>query len=156
MRCLTTDECRQWRREHARRRDWKRQFTCVTPLKDLSWFVLELVKSAGVFRAALVIVKVVHDPVAIAALRSAMGEFRPVGEAPGHLIEADPEALGTVLAAALENTVDVTVLFDPARVAIAADHDEYTTVFSSASLGALRERLTERGVKIVEHRRDPP
>jgi hypothetical protein len=156
VRCLTENECRQWRREHARRREWKRQFTCVTPLKDLPWFARQLVSSVGAFRAALLVVDVIHDPHAIAALRRAIGEERPVGEAPGHLIEADPGELSVALAAALENTLDVTVLFEPARVAVFADHDEYTTVFSSAPLGDLKERLTQRGIMFVEYQRDAP
>lgn len=48
------------------------------------------------------------------------------------------------------------MLFEPARVAVVADHDEYTTVFSSAPLGDLKERLTQRGVKLVEYHRDAP
>jgi hypothetical protein len=47
-------------------------------------------------------------------------------------------------------------LFEPARIAVFADYDEYTTVFSSSPLGALRDRLTQRGVKFVEYYCDPP
>jgi hypothetical protein len=156
MRCLTKDECRQWRRDHSRRREWKRQFTCITPLDDLPWFAQELVRSVGAFRAALLVVDVIHDADAIEALRMAGGEQRRVGEAPGHLIEANPAELSDALVAALANTVDVTVLFEPARIAVFADHDEYTTVFSSAPLGDLRDRLTQGGVKFVEYHRDLP
>lgn len=49
MRCLTKDECHQARREHARRREWKRQFTCIRPLNDLPWFAQELVGSSVSF-----------------------------------------------------------------------------------------------------------
>jgi hypothetical protein len=54
------------------------------------------------------------------------------------------------LTSRLQDTVDVTVLFDPGRLAIFADHDEYTTVFSPSPLGQLKERLTERGVRLVD------
>jgi hypothetical protein len=60
--------------------------------------------------------------------RQSMGEQQPVGEAPGHLIEANTDELTAGLAAAQRDTVDVTVLFDPARLAIFADHDEYDRV----------------------------
>jgi hypothetical protein len=54
-----------------------------------------------------------------------------------------------VLAAALADTIDVHVFFVPSRVAIFCDHDEFTTVRSSTPLGALREALKDRGVRIV-------
>ena len=156
MRCLTREECLQWRRDHARRREWKRQFTCVTPLKDLSWFARELTNSAGDFRAALLLVDVILGTTTIETWRRSLEEERPVGEAPGHLIEANPDELSAGLAAALADTVDVTILLDPARLAIFADHDEYTTVFSPSPLGQLKERLTARGVRLVDYHRAAP
>jgi hypothetical protein len=153
VRCLTRDECLQWRRDRSRRREWKRQFTCVTPLKDLPWFAKELANSAGDFRAALLLVDIILGTETIESWRRRMGEERPVGEAPGHLIEANPDELIGALAAALQDTVDVSVLFEPARLAIFADHDGYTTLFSSSPLGELKERLTERGVRLVDYHR---
>jgi len=123
-------------------------------LKDLPWFARQLVNSAGGFRAALLVVAIIFDPDALAALRRTLGEQRPVGEAPGHLIEGDADELTATLAAALQNGLDVTVLFEPARLAIFADHDEYTTIFSSSPLGELKEQLTARGVKLVDYHRD--
>jgi hypothetical protein len=153
MRCLTRDECLQWRRDHSRRREWKRQITCVTPLKDLPWFARELADSARDFRAALLLVDITLGTETIESWRQSMGEQRPVGEAPGHLIVANADELTAALAAALQDTVDVTVLFAPARLAIFADHDEFTTVFSPSPLGQLKERLTERGVRLVDYHR---
>jgi len=153
MRCLTRDESLQWRRDHSPRREWKQQFTCVTPLKDLPWFATELADSARDFRAALLLVDIILGTHAIESWRQSLGEQRPVGEAPGHLIEANVNELTAALAAALQDTVDITVLFDPARLAIFADHDEYTTVFSPSPLGQLKERLTERGVRLVDYHR---
>ena len=153
MRCLTRDECLQWRRDRSRRREWKRQFTCVTPLNDLPWFAQELASGAGDFRAALLLVDVILGTETIEAWRRSRGEERPVGEAPGHLIEANRDELTAALAAALRDYVNVTVLFEPARLAIFADHDEYTTVFSSSPLGELRERLRVRGVPLVDYHR---
>jgi hypothetical protein len=153
VRCLTRDECLQWRRDHSRRREWKRQFTCVTPLKDLPWFAAELVNCARDFRAALLLVDIILGAETIESWRLSMGEERRVGEAPGHLIEANPDELISALAAALRDSVDTTVLFEPGRLAILADHDEYTTVFSTSPLGQLRERLTERGVRLVDYHR---
>jgi hypothetical protein len=150
---LTRDACAQWRREHAKRREWKRQFTCHTPLKDLPWFAGELVKSAGDFRVALLLVDVILGTYTIEKWRRSMGEERPVGETPAHVIEANPDELTAGLAAALADVVDVTVLFEPARLAIFADHDEYTTIFSSSPLGDLRERLIARGVPLVDYHR---
>lgn len=69
------------------------------------------------------------------------------------MIEANADELTAALAAALQDTVDVTVLFDPARLAIFADHDEHTTVFSPSPLGQLKERLTERGVRLIDYQR---
>ena len=106
-------------------------------MKDLPWFAGELTSSARDFRAALILVDIVLGTETIEAWRRSLGEERPVGEAPGHLIEANPDELSTGLATALSDTVDVTVLIVPARLAIVADHDEYTTVFSQSPLGQL-------------------
>jgi hypothetical protein len=156
VRCLTKEESLQWRRDHARRREWKRQFTCVTPLKDLPWFARELTDSARDFRAALLLVDIILGTATIEAWRRSLGEERPLGEVPGHLFEANPDELSAGLAAALADTVDVTVLLHPARLAIVADHDEYTTVFSPSPLGRLKERLTGRGVRLVDYHRTAP
>ena len=123
----------RWRRDHSRRREWKRQFTCVTPLKDLPWFARELADGARGFRAALLLVDIILGTKTLESWRQSVGEQRPVGEAPGHVIEANADELTAALAAALHDTVDVTVLFDPARLAIVADHDEYTTVFLTSA-----------------------
>jgi hypothetical protein len=149
VRCLTREECREWRREHARRREWRYEFECYTPLKDLPWFAARLVETVGAFRLALVEIDVIFDPLTLNALRRTMGEDRRVGEAPGHLVEANPGELVAVLAAALADTVNVHVFFAPSRVAIFGHHDERTTVRSSTPVGALREALKERGIKFL-------
>jgi hypothetical protein len=62
MRCLTLDECRQWRDEYSRRREWKRQSTCVTPLKRLPWYTVALIEQFLPFdRALLIVDQVVFD-----------------------------------------------------------------------------------------------
>ena len=89
----------------------------------------------------------------IESWRRGLGDARPLGETPGHLIEANPDELTAALAAALKDSVDVTLLVDPGRLAIFADHDEYTTIFSTSPLGELRQRLMERGVRLVDDHR---
>src|SRR5262249_16454124 len=56
MRCLTLNECQQWRKKHCRRDEWKRQTTCVTPLKRLPWYTAVLVGQLQPFARALLII----------------------------------------------------------------------------------------------------
>lgn len=125
-------------------------------MKDLAWFASQLVESAGAFRAALLHTEVLSSAQALDAIRKAAGEQRTLQEAPGHVFDGVSAELSAAFAAALQHMIDVTVLFDPGRIAIFADHDEYTTVFSSSPLGDLKNRLKERGVGVVDYRRDPP
>src|SRR5437763_13375016 len=132
MRCLTLDECEQWRGEHCRRREWKRQTTCVTPLKRLPRYTTALVEQLRPFgRALLIIDQVVFDvPPELETLRRKAGELRPVHEAPGHAFENEAGDFQTALEAALSGWIDLRALFSPSKHALRADHDEYTTFFS--------------------------
>jgi hypothetical protein len=111
------------------------------------------VKSAGDFRAALLLVDVILGTETIEAWRRKLGEERPLGQTPGHLIDANADELTTALAITLRDYANVTVLFEPARLAIFADHDEYATIFSSSPFGEPREHLTAHGVKLVDYHR---
>jgi hypothetical protein len=160
MRCLTVEQCRQWREEHCRRRQWRRQVTCHTPLKRLPWFTAALVEQLQPFdRALLMVDQVVFDvPPQLERLRRDAGEQRPVHEAPGHAFENDPEGFRAVLEAALSGWVDFRALFSPSRHALRADHDEYTTFFSESSgrIAQVRQALGEGGVKLVEYAAEAP
>ena len=159
MRCLTLDECKRWRKEHSSRRDWKRQLTCVTPLARLPWFSAEVVRHLLPFEEALLMVdRVVFDvPQALAALRREAGETRSLGEAPGHLFEDDEQGFRWALEAALSGWIDFRVLFSPSNHALRADHDEYTTFFSTSPGNAeMRAALMNGNVRIVEHRAEAP
>src|SRR5262249_4494607 len=56
MRCLTLNECQQWRKKHCRRDEMKRQTTCVTPIKRLPWYTAVLVGQLQPFARALLII----------------------------------------------------------------------------------------------------
>ena len=160
MRCLTVDECNQWRREHCRRHAWKRQVTCVTPLKRLPWYTAALIQQLLPFdRALLIIDQVVFDlPPGLEKLRSAAAEQRPVHEAPGHAFEHDVEGFRGALESALSGWVDLRALFSPSKHALWADHDEYTTFFSESSgtVADVRRVLRDGGVKLVEYTAKAP
>lgn len=129
LRCLSAEECRAWRGEQVRRREWKRQLTCHTPLERLPWFTGELVRLLAPFdRALLIMALIVSDvPAELEALRRAAGETRTIHEAPGHLVEGDPEGFRRLLEVVLSDWVDFRVVFSPCRHALRADHDEFTT-----------------------------
>jgi len=160
MRCLTLNECRQWRKKHCRRDEWKRQTTCVTPVKRLPWYTAVLVGQLQPFdHALLVIDQVVFEvPPELEKLRRLAGEQRPVHEAPGHAFENDSEGFRTTLAAALSGWTDLRALFSPSSHAIGADHDEYTTFFtgSTGKVVEVRRVLTEGGVRLVEYTAKSP
>lgn len=153
MRCLTVEECRLWRKEHSGRRAWRRQLTCVTPLQRLPWFTGELARHLAPFRQALLIIdqQVFDVPPALQALRRAAGETRSVREAPGHLFDGGVEEFRQGLEAVLSGWFDFRVLFWPTRHAMRADHDEWTTVFSTApgQFAQFREVLVQGGVELV-------
>ena len=160
MRCLTKDECDVWRDQCSRRRRWKRQTTCVTPLDRLTWFAAALVEQLVPFDHGLLIVDqvVMSGAPELDALRLTAGERRPIAEAPGHLFENDPAALRAALEAALSGWPDLRVLFSPPRHALSADHDEYTTFFpeSSGAIADVRNALQKGRVKFPEYTAKDP
>jgi hypothetical protein len=160
MRCLTLHECQKWRDEHCRRRSWRRQTTCVTPLRRLPWYTATLVEQLLPFDQALLIIdKVVFDvPPELEDLRRAAGETRPVHEAPGHLFVNDAQGFRAALQAALSGWIDLRALFSPPTNALWADHDEYTTFFSESSgkVAEVRRVLIEDGVEIAEYTAEAP
>jgi hypothetical protein len=160
MRCLTLNECQQWRKKHCRRDEWKRQTTCVTPLKRLPWYTAVLVGQLQPFdRALLIIDQVVFKvPPELENLRRLAGEQRPVLEAPGHAFENDGEGFRATLAAALSGWIDLRALFSPSKHALRADHDEYTTFFTSSTGKVLeiRRALSKGSVRLVEYTAKSP
>jgi hypothetical protein len=153
MQCLTMDECRRWRKEHSGRREWKRQLTCITPLQRLPWFTAELVRHLAPFHHALLIVdEVVFDiPPALEALRLAAGETRSMRDAPGLLFDGDPEEFRAALEAVLSGWIDFRVVFSPTNRAFRADHDEYSTLFTTSpgKIATLKGTLSAGAVKLV-------
>ena len=85
MECLTVHECERWRNQYCRRKTWKRQATCVTPLKRLPWFTAALVDQLRPSDHALLMVdQVVFDvPPELETLRRRAGERQSLHDAPG-------------------------------------------------------------------------
>lgn len=160
MRCLTIDECPQWRDEHCRRHEWKRQTTCITPLKRLPWYTTALVGQLAPFQHALLIIdQVVFDvPPELEKLRREAGEVRPVYEAPGHAFENETDDFRAALEAAPSGWTDLRALFSPSMHALWADHHEYTTFFSESSgkIAEVRRVFGEGGVELVEYTAKAP
>lgn len=88
-------------------------------------------------------------------MRAPTVTFKDLAVAGGFSARWRGETPATRVVGLREPRREVTVLFEPARVAVFAD-DEYTAVFSSAPLRDLRDQLTQRSVKFVEYHRDPP
>lgn len=155
MRCLTAAECQVWRDGRSRRGTWKRQVTCVTPLKRLQWFTGVLLEQLLPFDAALLVVdEVVFDiPPELVSIRRIAGEQRPVYEVPGHLFKGDPDGLRVALRAALSGWIDLRVIFSPARHALLSDHDEFTMFFSESpgKIADVRRAFETGGLRIVEY-----
>jgi hypothetical protein len=160
MRCLTRDESNAWREDCSRRRQWKRQITCVTPLDRLPWFTGTLVEQLQPFDHAILIVDEVVIPPALALdkLRATAGERRPILEAPGHAFDNDPAGFRTALEAALSAWIDLRALFSPPRNALVADHDEFTTFFSESpgKIAKVRAALEKGSVRFVEYTAETP
>ena len=160
MRCLTVEECAAWREAHSRRRSWKRQTTCHTPLSRLPWFTAALVGQLLPFDRALLVVDAVvfDDPPELVAIRKAAGERRPLLVVPGHLFEDDAKGFRAALEVTLSGWVDFRVLFSPTSHALWADHDEYTTFFSKSpgKVADVRRMMEAGGVKLPEYERKQP
>jgi len=160
MRCLTLNECQQWRKKYCRRDEWKRQTTCVTPLKRLPWYSAVLAGQLQPFDHALLIIDqvVFKVPPELEKFRRLAGEQRPVHEAPGHAFENDSEGFRATLAAALSGWTDLRALFSPSKHALGADHDEFTTFFtwSTEKVAEVRRVLSKGGVRLVDHTAKSP
>jgi hypothetical protein len=160
VRCLTIPECQRWREENSRRRTFKHQITCLTPLKRLGWFSDLLVDHLLPFESVLlIVVVVVFEPgPRMQAIRAAAGEHRPLREAPGPLFEQDPVGFKAMLGAALSEWIDLRVIFSAPRHGLRADHDEYTTFFSSSAqtVADVRRALLAGGVAVAEYVAESP
>jgi hypothetical protein len=156
------EESRVWRKEHVSRRSWKRQATYVTP-RSVPWFAGELARRfTPVTHAILVVDDLIFDVQdRLCAARRAAGETRTVREAPGHVIGGDPAELARMLELMLTCSVDFRVLFQPSAHALRADHDGFTTVFSTSAgwMAEVRKTMREAGVEMISADRwtaDPP
>lgn len=160
MRCLTIPECERWREKNSRRREFKHQVTCLTPLKRLGWFSGLLVDHLLPFESVLLIVdEVVFEPAPrLEAIRAAAGERRPLREAPGHLFEDDSEGFKSALGATLSEWIDFRAILSSARHGLRADHDEYTTFFSRSAetIANLRRALLKGGISLAEYTAESP
>lgn len=102
--------------------------------------------------ALLIVDQMVFDvPPALEALRLAAGETRSMRDAPGHLFDRDPEEFRAALEAVLSGWIDFRVVFSPTNRAFRADHDEYSTLFTTSpgKVTALKEALSAGEVKVV-------
>ncbi len=154
------EESRVWRKEHVSRRTWKRQVTYVTPY-PLEWFTDELARHFAPFTQAILVVdQVIFDvPKELTAARLAAGETRTVYKVPGHVIGGDERELSRMLYHMYG--FDFRVLFAPSAHALRADHDGFTTVFSTSTgwMAELKKAMRERGVEMIAADRwtaDPP
>jgi hypothetical protein len=160
MRCLTLDECQQWREAQNTRTEWAHQATCITPLTRLPWFSSELVGLLQpISHALLIIDQVVFDvPPSLEDLRRDAGECRPIYEAPGHAFEGDPDGFQKVLEASLSGWIDFRVLFSPSKYALLADHNEFTTFFSESlqKIAEFHRMLNDGNVSIETYTAEAP
>ncbi|HEX8395531.1 MAG TPA: hypothetical protein VF665_24480 [Longimicrobium sp.] len=128
--------------------------TFHTPLPRLPWFTRELLTHLAPARAALLVMDdiVFCEPAELVALRRAAGGPTSWPEAPGMLWEGDLEGIAAGLTAALRGGGDFRLLCAPSTHALRADHDEYTTFFSTSPgrIAAVRQAMRAGAVQEVE------
>jgi hypothetical protein len=135
-----------------RRIPWRFQRTFQTPVKNLLPFVSAIVSALQPIQVAQVIIDaVVFEPRKLIALL----EESSIGATLTHdvTLEAAGEAeVQNLLRATLSGSVDFVFVPTPPRVAIYADHDEYTTFFSvtKSHLNRVVRSLTASGFQPIE------
>jgi hypothetical protein len=151
VRAVGPVEYEAWRETHGYRpRTWTHSATCVTPLKDLPWFVGEILEGAGPLEEVGVMVDVILSTRSLERLRKTHGISEPVGQSPFHLAST-PEETRDLLVAAFADPVDFRVFSVPKRLVLFGDHDELTTFYgmSKSTVSRIATRLKGK-VRVIE------
>jgi len=102
-------------------------------------------------------VRVVLSTNNLGRLRSNHGISEPVGLSPFHIADT-PADISALLLAAFADPVDFTVFSVPKRLALLADHDEYTTIFgmSKSAVSRIATPLKQGAVPFVSYEPQQP
>jgi hypothetical protein len=147
---LNTQEFFSWRSAHGfKNRRWRFAATVHTPLQRLDWFVPTLLSTIAPVRDAVIrIIEVVFEPQTLNAHCDRQGVPRPFAA-----LRVDNTAeLAELLQAAFADWLDFGVFIIPARLAVAADHDEWTRIFahSKSDLSPVFSALKAGGIEVIE------
>lgn len=147
----TTDEV-----ERFRAVSWKFQRTFLTPLKNLPHFVATFLSPFTLDQCSVTIEQVVFEPTNLLQLLTS--HSITVRNCCGVTLTAmGQNEIAALLEAALGDWVDFNFVPTPESFAIFADHDEFTTFFSSShsTLTLLTAALHANGFKeIPDYTRD--
>jgi hypothetical protein len=153
IRTPTTEEFFNWRSAHGfKNRRWRYAATVHTPLERLDWFVPTLLATISPIRDAVIrITQVVFEPKALNAHCETQGVAPPVADTPALRVDTAAELSG-LLQAVFADWLDFGVYIIPARLALAADHDEWTRVFahSKSDLSPVSSTLKAGGIRVIE------
>jgi hypothetical protein len=138
-----------------RKTPWKFQQTFITPHRNLQHFVAEVVSGSLPCRSGrLTLDQVIFEPTNLISLFNSYSIPPQYGH--GWSITAEErQEIEAVLHAAFRDAVDFIFVPTPARFAIFADHDEFTTFYAHtrSNLNRVAEALTRGGFAAVHHYR---
>jgi hypothetical protein len=135
----------------TRHADWRYQQTFLTPLPQLEAYVAAIGEAHGGFLAArLTVEQIVFDADNLARFTAA-SRTGEVVEGCSIDTKGQDETLGC-LKAAFGDWIDFLFVPNPARFAIYADHDEFTTFLSDskADVDCVRDLLKAKGFRHME------
>lgn len=136
--------------KQIRKKAWKFQQTFQTPLNNLPAFVKIIVESQGLQGATLTIDQVVFEPKHLISLLTR--HSIAVRYQRGLSISArGQEEVGSLLEAALSDSVDFVFIPEPKATVIFADHDEFTTFFANtrSNLNRVVTQLSDQRFKTI-------
>jgi hypothetical protein len=147
---ITLQDSNGWR---LREPPFPFQQTYATPLNDLPRFVNSLLSPFEITTAAIWVETIVFTPDDLIAYLQTLGIFSDEGTLNRSIIEAEnANEANTLLQKVLSQWIDFAFLPSPKDFAIYADHDEYTTVFTSTAefLVSLRSVMKLQGFKEID------
>jgi hypothetical protein len=123
----------------------------VTPLRNLNWFVAQILAALGQVDSAGLLARPVLSDSHLQALRIKNHVREPLGQLPFHIADGNNETQ-ELLVAAFSGCIDFTFFPLPKPFVVSADHDDYTSFFamSKSNLNRVVGRLGS-AVEFVDH-----
>ncbi len=149
----------EWKREHWQQRQWKKTLSLQAPVKELEWFSTQLWDTMPLVESALIEAVQIFTPSRTTnELFKEFGITALVGGTSGYVSDNENQ-IRRLLVALIYDGHDVTLLPQPAKWYLVADHHADLTIFSSKPgwIAELKQEMLKRKINETNYyTHDPP